>query len=225
MKSDPRFFANKPLTVTLSPRNWSEIQGQAVVVERLQRFCARPYPNAFLFHGATGCGKNCTARVLAAQFGCDIEGGQLRQQMSGFFDLCATVLTSSDVEQRLRSAWYAAMNSSGWKIIVVSEADKLREEAKQQFLHALDYPPPSAIWVFTTNELDKMDRRFTTRCEQLGFESDAEMLAGPADQWLADLWRAGGGKGRAPRVVDMPGATQGGHLSYRALVVGLQSKL
>jgi len=220
-----RFHTQKSLTKTLAPLTFNEIQGQAAVVDRLQRFVANPYAAAFLFYGATGCGKSCTARVLARALGCDIEGGELRAQMSGFFDLCAVTLTAGDVDQRMRSAWYAAMNKTGWKVIAVSEADKLRDDAKQVFLHLLDYPPPNAIWIFTTNEPDAMDRRFTTRCEQLEFESRATVLMPTANDWLRNLWKEAGQRGPAPKVTDMPGAVIGGHLSYRACVMGLQSKI
>lgn len=222
---DPRFTSPYPLTKALAPLCLADVQGQGKVVDRLRRWLARPKPVAWTFYGATGTGKNSTARALAGELGCDIAGGQLRQQMSGFFDLCAEGLTAAEVQERLRSAWYAAMNKSGWKVVVISECDKLRDDAKNHFLHALDYPPPAAVWIFTTNDIDSLDRRLATRTEPLEFESRAEVLEKAADKWLADLWHAAGQNHQPPKCRDIPGAIKGGHLSYRALVLGLQARL
>jgi len=220
-----RFSTGQSLTKALAPLRLAEVRGQARVVASLQAFVGAPYATAFLFHGGTGVGKNAVARALAGEFGCDIAGGQLRQQISGFYDLCGATLTEGDVHDRIRGAWYAAMNATGWKVITVSEADKVGGAARAVFLHALDYPPPNAVWVFTTNEVECIDRRFTTRCEIIEFESRAEMLEADADAWLRELWKEAGRRGASPRARQLPGAIVGGRLSYRACVLGLQSRL
>ncbi len=223
--SGNRFQSGQSLTKSLAPLLLKDVRGQPAVVRSLQGFLKAPYATSFMFYGGTGTGKNATARALAGEFGCDVAGGQLRQQISGFFDLCGSTMTPADVQDRLRGSWYAAMNATGWKVICVSEADKVKSECVNIFLHALDYPPPNAVWIFTTNEIDSMDRRFTSRCEPIEFESRAEMLEEDANAWLKSLWREAGKRGRAPTAKELPGAIVGGSLSYRACVIGLQAKL
>jgi len=220
-----RFHTAQSLTNALAPNTWAEIIGQAKVARRLARFAEEPYATGFLFHGATGCGKNCTARVLAGALGCDITGGLIARQMSGYFDLCGAGLGALEVEARLQGAHYRALNPRGWKCVVVSEADKLKDDAKDRFNFALDNLPPSTVWVFTTNYLDGMDRRTVTRCELVEFETDLEKLRPLANEWLAALWKEAGRNHRPPTVDDFPLAACGGHLSFRALVLGLQTKL
>ncbi len=212
-------------TRSLAPRNLSEVQGQEYVVARLRKLVKKPYPASLMFAGATGTGKSCTARALAGEFGCDVSGGMLRQIQSGFYDLCASSLTIGDLDERIRSAWYAAMNKTGWKVFAFSEADKLKDSVLDKINYALDNPPPNAIWIFTTNAIHAMDRRFVTRCETIHFESDAEVLMPGAQKWVEALWRDAGQEGPAPEVVDMPGVVQGGHFSYRSVVVNLQGMM
>lgn len=220
-----RFDPDKPLTTTLAPATLDEVQGQETVIARLKSFARRPYPCAFIFNGATGVGKNCTARALAGALGCVIEGSSVCQQIGGYWDLCGSRLTAADVQDRVRSCHYSTLAGSGWRLIVISEADKMKAEAVTEWLFALDNLPSRTVFVFTTNSTELLDGRFWTRCEQLEFESRAEVLEPLADRWMQSLWEEAGQSGPAPRVVEMPGAIRHGYLSYRACVIGLQSRL
>lgn len=220
-----RFHSPHALTKALAPRDFSEVRGQPAVVAQLKAFAVQPYATAFLFHGATGTGKNCTGRVLAGALGCVIEGSTMSQQCGGYWDLCGATLKAADVQDRLRSCHYGTLAGSGWKCIVISEADKLPEEGRTMLLFAIENLPERAVFILTTNELETMDRRLTTRCEPIEFESRVDVQQADANAWLRQLWREAGQRGHAPTVQDLPTAVQGGHLSYRALVMGLQSKL
>lgn len=220
-----RFNSGYSLTKALAPRDFSEIHGQSAVVKQLAAFARAPYSTGWVFYGATGTGKNCTARTLAGALGCVIGGSSLAQECGGFYDLCGSQLTDGDVHRRIASCHYGTLAGSGWKCVVVSEADKMPSDAVTAFLFGLENLPPRTVFVFTTNDTDRLDRRFYTRCEPLEFESRAEILERDANEWLKQLWREAGQRGAAPRVKDCPGAIVGGTLSYRACIMGLQAKL
>ena len=220
-----RFNTGQSLTKSLAPCKLADVRGQASVTKSLAAFASAPYSTGFVFTGATGCGKNCTARALAGALGCVIGGPTVAQQCGGFWDLCGKQLSGDDVHDRFASCHYGTLVGSGWKLITVSEADKLTADAMTAFIFCLDNLPQRSVWVFTTNEIDRMDRRFLSRCELIEFESRAEILEPDANEWLKQLWREAGKRGRAPKAKELPGAIMGGSLSYRACILGLQAKL
>ncbi|MGD0652265.1 MAG: hypothetical protein ABSA97_14205, partial [Verrucomicrobiia bacterium] len=147
-----RFTTLYPLTRTLAPDALADVQGQARVVKSLAAFARAPYSTGFVFTGATGCGKNCTARALAGALGCVIGGYTVAQQCGGFWELCGEQLNGDDVHARLAGCHYGTLAGSGWKLISISESDKLHDDAITAFLFGLDNLPPRTVFVFTTND-------------------------------------------------------------------------
>lgn len=220
-----RFANGQSLTKSLSPVDLSGVRGQPEVVGSLRGFAKNPYSCGMVFSGASGCGKNCTARALAHAIGCITTGPAVAQQCGGFYELDGGALKADDVRSRVASCHYTTMAGSGWKLIAVAEADKMKDDAVTPFLFALDNMPDRAVFVLTTNNVELLDRRLATRCEAFEFESRADVLADDANEYLRQLWREAGETGRAPRVTDIPGAVMGNCLSYRAVILGLQSHL
>lgn len=206
------------LTELYRPRRLPEMVGQGSVVWRLQDFLEAPHSAAFLFEGPTGVGKTTAALCLAAELGA-VEYGGLEQIRSGMQD-------GEAVERALESLRYTPMLGSGWKVLIVDEADYMSPKAAQLWLSALEDLPPRSLIVFTTNRPEKFADRFLDRCERFQFESDAEMLGVDAQVLADSIWWRETGREDAPEVSGLPGIRDdSGAISFRRVVRALEPLL
>src|SRR5690606_19547074 len=79
---------------------------------------------------------------------------------------------------------------SGWKVVIVNEADRMNVAAETIWLDRLEALPPRAVIVFTTNHAGRLSQRFRDRCIRVQFQSDAGRLLGSAKALLTAVWRS-----------------------------------
>jgi len=135
------------LTKLFQPKSLAEILGQDQAVAVLRAFAARPHPAAMLFAGGTGVGKTSAALALAAALGCDVAA----REMGGVTSVASGEQTADAVRGAFQSLWYCPMRGSGWKVLVVNEADRMSTAAETIWLDALENIPGRSVIVFTTN--------------------------------------------------------------------------
>ena len=140
------------------PARLSDIHGQSAVVRSLSAFAAAPHSNAFIFAGSSGVGKTAAAWALANELGCDPDWGGVVEIPSGTQDGRA-------VEDLLRRMHLRPMAGSGWKVVIINEADRMTPQAEVMWLDGLEKLPSKVVVVFTTNNLHKLTDRFIRRCE------------------------------------------------------------
>jgi DNA polymerase III gamma/tau subunit len=200
------------------PRVLSEIVGQPWAVEQLQVFVRSPAPTAFLFEGETGTGKTSAALALAADLGVDTAAGPL----GGLHQIASGEQTGESVRRVMDGLRLYTLSGSGWKVLVVNEADCMTANAAHVWLDALDRLPPRAVVVFTTNHADRLPARLRDRCERLRFESGYLALAPYMPELIARVWKGEGGKSKPP-ALDELGALQdaAGNLSIRRVIQAL----
>lgn len=197
------------------PRTLDDVIGQDGAVARLRAFAAAPYPHAFLFDGPTGTGKTSAGLALAAALGA-VEFGGLEVIRSG-------TANADAIGRALHALNFTPMLGSGWKLVIVDEADAMTHKAAVAWLSALEGIPPRSVIVFTTNDAGRFHPRFLDRCERLTFAGDAERHAGDAQALIARVWRAETGRADAPRLADLPGVIdREGVLSYRRALRALE---
>jgi hypothetical protein len=210
-----------PVTLTEKhrPRDLASVVGQGEVVFRLETFLEAPYSGAFLFVGPTGVGKTTVAMAVAAELGACEYGG--------LFIIKSGMQDAEAVEGVLKDLRYTPMMGSGWKVVIVDEADYMSVKAAQLWLSSLEDLPPKSVVVFTTNNPDKFKDRFIDRCERLDFACQAAEHAGDA-QALADrVWQAETGSLHGcPNVQHIRGLVDDdGAISYRRVVRALEPLL
>jgi DNA polymerase III delta prime subunit len=179
-----------------------------------------------IFQGETGTGKTSAALALAAELGCDTDADPPE---FGGLHIIASGKQSADAVRELcdRRLWTRPFGGSGWKVVIVNEADRMSPAVETIWLDRLESLPPRTVVVFTTNYPDKLSRRFGDRCTRLDFQSAAKRLKLDAYGLLAGIWRA-----QRPddpdmtviaRIVDS--ACEDGRLSFRRAVQGLHQHL
>ena len=176
------------------PLHLADVRGQPDVVRALALFAQDPYPTAFLLHGESGIGKTSTATALANELGCVIDDNEL----GGFSEIASGEQTKDSVKDKLNYLRYRPLMGSGWRVLVVNEADQMSIAAEGVWLDALEHLTNQTVIIFTTNAPGKLSRRLRDRCEVFGFEWESAKLQ-PAIQDLArTVWLKEVGHGEPP---------------------------
>jgi DNA polymerase III gamma/tau subunit len=152
----------------------------------LSAFCKRPSSGAWLFVGPSGVGKSTIALALANELQAELH------------KIPSQRCTASAIEDVVRQCWYAPMTPGGFHVVLADEADAMSNAAQLQLLSKLDSvdPAPNTIWIFTANDIQRLERRFLSRCKTLDFSSYG--MSNEIAAYLDRVWHAEGGNGNAP---------------------------
>lgn len=195
------------------PATLDAILGQSFAVMSLTDFADFPFPQAFLFSGASGVGKTTAGLALANALGVNRDWNLILIR-SGEMD--------AEAVEKALSTVRAIGIKNGWKLILCDEADKMSAKSSSLWLSALEdvqaYEYGKTVIVFTTNKLSKFETRFRDRCELIEFESDPKTLYNDAESLLADIWWQEGLPGIPPRLDSIKGIVEDGELSFRRVI-------
>jgi protein-L-isoaspartate O-methyltransferase len=169
------------LVAKYRPATLSAVIGQKPVVDALRAFSRAPAPAAFIFAGAPGVGKTAAAEALAADLGCAGDFGGLTEIPSGTQD-------GKAVESVLRSLRLTPLGGSGWKVVIINEADRMTDQAEAMWLDGLEHLPAKSVVIFTTNNLSRMTPRLIRRCEVYQFDSTSETFRMELARFIDMVW-------------------------------------
>jgi DNA polymerase III gamma/tau subunit len=164
------------------PHTLNEFVGLDKPKRVLSKFASSPFPNAaFLFVGPSGTGKTSMSLAL-----CEAIRGELHHIPSQ----SCNVATVEDV---VRQCHYVPRNNT-LHVVLVDEADQMTPQAQLAFLSKLDGTafPPQTVFIFTANDMERLQDRFLSRCMTLPFSSHgmAKDIAG----LLENIWRKEAGE-------------------------------
>ena len=160
-------FSDAPKRVSLDekyrPRTLADLIGNGLAKFDLQSFAETPYSNALMFSGASGIGKTSAAFALALDLGAD---------KWSTIEIRSGECTGEAVKDALSHLNHSAWSGSGWKFVIVNEADHMSQKAEFLWLDSLEDIRANcdrSVVIFTTNNPEKLDHRFLTRCKPIEF--------------------------------------------------------
>lgn len=165
------------------PKGWSEVVGQEHVVRTIRNAIVQDrVAHAYLFAGPRGTGKTTLARILAKAANCLAEDRDLRPcneceycravNENRFLDLIemdAASHTGVDDVRELRDKIGFAPSQGRSKVYIVDEVHMLSTPAFNALLKTLEEPPPHAIFVLATTEIQKIPATVLSRCQRHEF--------------------------------------------------------
>lgn len=162
------------LSVVYRPQTFDEVCGQPSIVKILMRQLeTETFKNAYLFRGASGCGKTTCARIFAKM----INKGQ-----GNPIEIDAASNNGVDnVKSIVRSAQERAIDCK-YKIYIIDECHSLTSQSWQAFLKCIEEPPKYTIFIFCTTDPQKIPETIKNRVQsytfnRIGTEKIKERLA------------------------------------------------
>jgi DNA polymerase-3 subunit gamma/tau len=182
-----------PSLISQRPKDWNQIVGQDRVVRILQAALRNPkfMVRGFIFRGPYGVGKTTVAYILARALLCKgadplgcgkcqscriIDSGGIDQH-ADFYEVDAASTTTdpkfkSGVEaaHEILDRTEAVPSYGRRRVTIIDEAQRLSPEAWDVFLKPLEQGTTNAIFIFVSNEADKIKAAMRSRCHQLAFD-------------------------------------------------------
>lgn len=204
-----------------------EVPGQEHAAAFLARAIRAPH-HAYLFSGPEGSGKRLVMRAFAAALLCPDGGcgqcrscrlavGERHPNMLVLEPSGPDILVGRDSMDPNTARWFASRAyltplEPGRKIMVALQADRLRVEAADVLLKALEEPPTDTVFVLLSARPSDLPDTVRSRCQEIAFPplSEAfvvETLVGEgvdAERALLVCRLTGGNLGRARRLARDP---------------------
>ncbi len=147
------------------PTSFAEVVGQPQVTRALEGVLASgSMMHAYLFAGSRGTGKTSVARIFARAAGV----GE-----SDLYEIDAASNRGIDDVRALREQVHTIPFGSPYKCYIVDECHMLTKEAWNALLKTLEEPPPHALFILATTELEKVPETVVSRCELHSFRKPA----------------------------------------------------
>jgi len=144
------------------PEKWSEVVGQAPIVEVLKAAVANnTIAHAYLFSGSRGTGKTSVARIFADAVGCT---------PTDLYEMDAASNRGIDDVRELREAVTALPFESSYKVYIIDEVHMLTKEAFNALLKTLEEPPTHVIFILATTDLNSVPETIVSRCQTFVFK-------------------------------------------------------
>ena len=164
---------------------WADVVGQEAAVAVLRRAIEDPaaMTHAWLVTGPPGSGRSVAARAFAAELIADSvaettgdpgagEDAAARVLRGTHPDVTVvatdkTVITVAEVRELVTLAQRAPAES-GWRVVVVEDADRIIERSANALLKAIEEPPPRTVWVLCAPSEQDVITTIRSRCRHVG---------------------------------------------------------
>lgn len=158
---------------------WDSLVGQSAVVEELKRAATSGSPShAWLITGPPGSGRSVAARCLAAALECtgaepgcgQCEG--CRTVMAGtHLDVTALAtdkveIVKDEIDPLLQTAQMSPI-AGDYRIIIVEDADRIRDLNGNRLLKAIEEPPARTVWILCAPTPEDLLVTIRSRCRQV----------------------------------------------------------
>ncbi|MFL2756013.1 MAG: DNA polymerase III subunit gamma/tau, partial [Dehalococcoidia bacterium] len=138
--------------------------------------------HAYLFCGPRGTGKTSTARILAKLINCEsLNEGETNDTCSQCEDINlgrsldlieidgASNRRIADIRELSEKIHYSP-TSAKKKVYIIDEVHMLTQEAFNALLKTLEEPPPHAVLILATTDVQKLPATIVSRCQRFDFK-------------------------------------------------------
>ena len=164
------------------PKTFDDVYGQDHITSVLRyQIESGKLSHAYLFCGSRGTGKTTCAKLLAKAANCQspvhgspcgkcetcvgIEDGTV----TDVIEMDAASNNGVDDVRLIRDDVIYAPSSSKYRVYIIDEVHMLSASAFNALLKTLEEPPPHAIFVLATTELQKLPATIVSRCQRFDF--------------------------------------------------------
>jgi DNA polymerase-3 subunit delta' len=215
--------ASRPASDVELPPVIRDVPGQDQAAAFLARALRHPH-HAYVFSGPEGSGKRLAMRAFAAALLCP-DGGcgecrscrlALREQHANMVVLEPAgpdILVGKDASDTNTARWFASRSyltppEPGRKVMVVLQADRMRVEAADVLLKALEEPPTDTVFTLLSARPGEIPDTVRSRCQEIAFPPLSESFVVDAlvreglseDRARLACRMSGGNLGRARRI-------------------------
>jgi DNA polymerase-3 subunit gamma/tau len=166
-------------------QSFSELMGQDAVTTTLQNALKTGrFAHAYLFHGARGCGKTSTARLVARALNCIAQDGPTPEPC-GKCRLCVSIREGNcldvveidaasetsidDVREKIIENVQYSPAEARYKVYIIDEVHDLSAKAFDALLKTLEEPPAHVVFILATTEWHKVPITIRSRCQPFAF--------------------------------------------------------
>lgn len=149
------------LAVKYRPTDWQSVCSQDSIIKILTRqLNLQQVKNAYLFCGASGCGKTTLARIFS---------NEINNYVGAPIEIDAASNNGVDnVKAIIKSAQERSIDSK-YKIYIIDECHALTNQAWQAFLKCIEEPPTYTIFIFCTTDPQKIPATILNRVQRFNF--------------------------------------------------------
>jgi len=179
--------------------------GNTQVIRMLASLADHP-GHAYLFHGPDGIGKRVAAHAFAAR----ILGLSRVEELAAHPDFIALEREEGSRELKIKQTreFVARLNMTsakgGYKIALVTEADRLNEESANALLKSVEEPSGQTVFIFVTEQPYRLPATLRSRLASVAF---LPVAASELGRYSEEIRRASRGcPGIAERIMSDPDA-------------------
>lgn len=164
--------------------SFNDIVGQRVIVDSIKNAVKNDMTsNGYIFSGPKGCGKKLMAFNFAMALNCT---GQMADRPCGSCSSCVRTNSGNhpNVEvikptgqsikiKQIREIISEAAKKpfeSGYKIIIIENAEKMTHEAQDAFLKTLEEPPANTVFILLAENHNILLPTIVSRCQVFQFK-------------------------------------------------------
>lgn len=148
-----------PLHLDYRPESLDQLYGNESLKASLKSILGRKdRPRAFMFTGPSGCGKTTLARIVAREYGCDMD--------TDYSELNIAQIGGKDESGRIQREMHYSPMSGPVKTYCLDECQDASPAFQAGILKALEDTPGHVLFVLCTTDPQRLKKTIHTRCSR-----------------------------------------------------------